>query len=391
MKLANKYILKLLFSRFFTILLFVILFEFFQEITRGHLLQICSFFETIFILPLLVPYIIFQFLPFIFFLTLITTIIKLYSTNELITLKIIGFSHKKLIKLFAYFTCFIIIFSLLISFIYPKTNFLFQNKKNNFEIENILKILVPNKINKIYNHDIVFSKIDSNNIIHNATIFVNSNNEDSNNKKNKNINYLDNQKEYTIYLDKITFEYNKNNELIAKCKNVDLIINNTNNKQKEINNFFKDDNNTITAFFEQIDILLGELINNHHNKNKKNNYINNFNKMSLLKLIKAKTQDKKQEIEKQFEIQSRLLFNVIIILSIFATCCLLFIQSTNKIKSKKTIIVAIIFGLYLSLSREFFLRTAISNNLLFIYYMLLVLIIIIFLLFSLFYYKFLKK
>ena len=125
----KKYIFKLLFYRFFAVLSCFIIFGLFQEIAKGEILKFCSINQLFEILHLLVPFIVFQFLPFVYFITLFIVITELYFNNEILFLKTSGLSNLSIIKFFFHFALFILLFSFFISFVYPYSNLKFNQKK----------------------------------------------------------------------------------------------------------------------------------------------------------------------------------------------------------------------------------------------------------------------
>ena len=106
MQIYEKYIMKLLFARFWVVVFCVSIFGVFQETMKGELLAMCSFGQMMVILPLMLPFILFQFLPFLYFGVLLLVLTEIYSNNELISFKTIGIPNTSMMKVFFKFSCF---------------------------------------------------------------------------------------------------------------------------------------------------------------------------------------------------------------------------------------------------------------------------------------------
>ena len=320
MFLYEKYILKLLFSRFSVILFCTSLFGIFQELTKGTLLIMCTFTQMLTILPLLLPMLIFQFYPFVYFIVLLLVLNEIYNGNELVCFKSIGVSYKKLVLIFFYFACFVLLFFVFLAFLYPKTNELFYRKRNEFGAINILKQLQPNKLNNGYN------------------------------------NY---------------------GEMIARCKNVRIAtIDLRDNGNKKDDNVY----NKSIVNAEDMDVLFDSFFKARNNG--EIHFKQRIRQTGIAKLIKMKNRKKQQKWYLDMlniEIQGRIVVYWFIIIGITFICCLMLLKQTNRIPNKKITSIVVLAGGYIALNRAFILEGCVKKGLLFPYYLHLFLIGAIFL------------
>ena len=156
MKLYGKYITKLFFSRFFVILFCVVLFVVFRELTGVSSILTPS--QTAMITPLFIPYFIFQFLPFVYFGSLLMTMNELYSNNELVSFKATGISYGRLVKVFMIIASIVMLFSAVIVAIYPAGLKQFYKQRNAFTATNLITQLKPKTINMLGENKLYFRR-----------------------------------------------------------------------------------------------------------------------------------------------------------------------------------------------------------------------------------------
>ena len=369
MFLYEKYILKLLFSRFSVILFCTSLFGIFQELTKGTLLIMCTFTQMLTILPLLLPMLIFQFYPFVYFIVLLLVLNEIYNGNELVCFKSIGVSYKKLVLIFFYFACFVLLFFVFLAFLYPKTNELFYRKRNEFGAINILKQLQPNKLNKLGKYQVFFTDIDRNKNLRNITIIKN--------EKDKSIKEEIYEKKKIINMDSMLLGYNNYGEMIARCKNVRIAtIDLRDNGNKKDDNVY----NKSIVNAEDMDVLFDSFFKARNNG--EIHFKQRIRQTGIAKLIKMKNRKKQQKWYLDMlniEIQGRIVVYWFIIIGITFICCLMLLKQTNRIPNKKITSIVVLAGGYIALNRAFILEGCVKKGLLFPYYLHLFLIGAIFL------------
>ena len=412
--------MKLLFSRFFLIVLCTLIFGVFQEMTKIDSFAMCTFWQSITIIPLFLPMIIFQFLPFIYFGSLLLVLNALYFDNELISLKSIGISNKKMMKIFFYFSSFVLLFFITLSLLYPLTNKLFYKKRSYYSASNMLKFLRPNKINYFGKNNIFFTNTDNDGMLYNVTVIKN------NSDRSNNINYDVAVSKQIFFSKNATLGFNSKNELIARCNDTDILYinfqnNNTVNPTEynlctnnaDINclnnnyNYSSPENgkkieenysgrviNKYLIHAITMDVLLDDLFQTDSNKLNLNSFLK---QLSLKKLFKQQCNNKQRQITtkqhgdidqqnktynkictfKKVELHCRIIVYWFVILGLTSICCLLLTRQTNRISAKKITIVTIIIGSYISLSRAFMLEPSIMAEILPIYYCHLLIIIVV--------------
>ena len=383
MKIYEKYLIKLLFARFWIILCCTSIFGIFQEMSKGELLAMCSFNEMMLILPLTLPMLIFQFLPFIYLGTLILVLNEIYSNNELISFKVIGFSNKNIMKVFFYFASFVLLFFVFLGVLYPATNKLFFKQRNYFGASNVLKSLQPNKMNRLGKYNIFFTDIDKDFVLNNVSIIFNNNDRKT---KDRNIKKV-------IYSKKVSFGYNEFDELVARCDDnyifkLDMLgqsegsfIQNATSDNLQDEKKYKTTENTLKAknmiYSKTMDVFFENFFST-----KSNTYLKLKQKLrqtGIITLYKQDFKNKNNQILKLVEFHGRAVIYWFVLLCLTAICCLLLTRQTNRIPAKKPMLIVIVFGGIVSLSRAFFLEPAISSNLLNIYYLHFLLIFCLFL------------
>jgi len=358
-KIYEKYLLKLLFSRFGIILFCTSIFGIFQEMSKGELLAMCSFNEMMLILPLTLPMLLFQFLPFIYLGTLILVMNEIYSNNELISFKVIGLSNIKLMRVFFYFSGFMLFFFVFLGILYPATNKFFYKQRNMFGASNVLKVLQPNKMNRIGKYNIFFTDIDENYVLQNVSILAHDNKTSVENRVQK-----------VIYSKNMSFGYNSYGELIAKCDDSKIIKFDFTPFYETNNNKSTEDNILITKNVinnDKMDVLFENFFSTKNSNNLK--LKQKYRQTGIITLYNKKEKNRKIHLIKQLEIQGRFVIYWFVILCLTAICCILLKRQTNRIPSKTSMIVVILFGGYISLSRAFFLEPAITANVLILYYL----------------------
>lgn len=373
----QKYIIKLLFSRFFAILLCVSIFGVFQEITKGELLKICTFWQALLIIFLLLPMVLFSFLPFVHLGTLFVVLDGLYSNNELISFKAIGLSHRQLMKVFLYFTLFVLGFFVFLGLLYPVSNTLFYRQKSIFGAGNVLKMLQPGKINKFGEYEIIFYKKKGNKL-YDVMVLAN-NNVSSKNKNGK-------TEEKAIFSKTMSFSYNEFHELVVSCTDADiLIINNDSNKkmtnEKKIlvyNNGLdghdklkngKTNSDVVVKraiHSKKLDALFDALIKTQTSEELK--YKQQLRRMGLISVLNKKTFDKHQQKIKKLELHGRAVVYWFVISAITYVCCMLLVRQNNRIPMPKIMFMVFTLSSIISLSRAFLLESLIMSRALFLYY-----------------------
>lgn len=344
----EKYILRLLFSRFFVILVCTVVFGLLQEITREKALSVCTFWQMMLILPLIIPMILFLFFPFIYLGTLLLVIGEMHSNNEQISLKSIGVSDWRISRVFFYFSIFGLCVFVVLGLIYPATNRLFLRQKNIFSGSNLLKSLKPNQVNKFSKYDIFFTKIDADGKLKNVNIVINDKN------KTKKI----------IFSDSILLNYNKFDELIAHCWDSDILTIKFGNEEKQKKE------TTITTQtatrVKEMDVLLSDFFQQNNNKNTR--YKQRLRQTGLLTLLKIKPVFFYEQVVRKTEIHGRAVVYWFIIIALTFLCCVLLRRKPNRFSSWKITLFIITLSLLLALSKAFILEIAIANNMLFFYY-----------------------
>ena len=380
MTVYQKYIIKSLFSRFFAILLCVSIFGVFQEAAKGELLKICTFWQAILVILLLLPMVLFSFLPFVHLGTLFVVLDDLYSSNELISFKAIGLSHRQLMKIFLYFTLFVLGFFVFLGLIYPASNRLFYRQKSIFAVSNMLKTLQPDKINMFGRHKIIFDTIKDNKLYN--VIILNNNIASEN--KNKTA------EEKVIFSKTISFYYNKFQELIAHCTDADILIINSNggdNKKTaddrrtfvysnilSSKKYSKPENRKASSgvalqrviHAENMDALFDELIQTKTTPELR--YKQQLRKIGLISMLNRKTFNKDQEKIKKLELHGRAVVYWFVISTITFICCVLLVRQSVRISATKTVFMVFALSLIVALSRAFLLESLIMSKALFLYY-----------------------
>ena len=359
----------MLLSRFSVIFFCTSLFVIFQEITKGILLVMCTFIQMLTILPLLLPMLVFQFLPFIYFLTLFLVLSEIYNDNELVCFKSIGISYKKIVLIFCYFACFILLLFVLLAFLYPKTNEIFYKKRNEFGAINILKQLQPNKLNTFGKYQVFFTDIDENNNLRNVSILKN--------EKDKKTNEEIYKKKKIIHMDSMLLGYNNYGELIARCKNVKIAtIDLRDNNEDDENNIY----NTSVVRAEYMDVLFDSFF-----QAKNNGDINVKQLLRQMDIVKIKSIKDSGVGPRWYldmaniEFQGRIVVYWFVIIGITFICCLMLLKQTNRISNKR-ITSIVVFGCgYMAVNKAFILEGCVKKNMLLPYYLHLFLIGIFFL------------
>ena len=381
LQIGEKYILKLLFSRFFAITFCASIFGIFQEMSKGYLLVMCTFGQMVLILPLILPYILFGFLPFVLFGTIFLVLNELYSSNELISFKALGVSNKKLLAVFYMFLTFVMVFFAGLALLYPAANKQFYKLQNKFGATNVLKALQPNKITKFGKYYIFFTDIDKNNNLSNVTIVHNANMSNYNEQKNKNVT----SKQSVFNFEKMVFVYNDHDELIANGKNGKIATiqfenknNNKNKNNKSENSQTKNEQeemrNKNLARPETSYILFSDFFSVKTNWNTRYRVL--LQKTGLSSLLKMPTKNKKEQLWKDVEIHTRAVSYFFVLFLITASLCLLILRKNNRISAKKLTITAIVIAAVSSLSTAFILQAAIVLQIVPIYYGLFVIAVI---------------
>lgn len=348
MMMFEKYILRLLSSRFFVILACTIIFGLLQEITREKALSVCTFWQMMLILPLTTPMILFLFFPFIYLGTLLLVISEMHSNNEQIILKSIGISDWRISRVFFYFSIFGLFVFIVLGLLYPATNRLLLRQKNIFSGSNLLKSLKPNQVNKFGKYDIFFTKIDADGKLKNVNIVINNKN------KTKKI----------VFSDSILLNYNKFDELIAHCWDSDILTIKFSNEEKQKTETII---TTQTAtHVKEMDVLLSDFFQQNNDKNTK--YKQRLRQIGLLTLLKIKPVFSYEGIVKKTEIHGRAVVYWFVITALTFLCCVLLRRKPNRFSSWKITLFIVTLSLLLALSRAFVLELAIINNMLFFYY-----------------------
>ena len=357
MKIYEKYILNLLIVRFSIILFFVSIFGIFQEMAKGDILKFCSFWQSIMILPITLPFLLFQFLPFVYFGTLLMVLNKLHSKNELLSLKTIGISNKKITAIFFHFAAIVLLFFILTGLIYPSTNKLFFKLKNNFKAINVLNVLYPKTINEFGDYMFFFSNIDKHNVMHNVSIFANKKNgismlQDENDIKNSN--------KKIIFSKSMSFGYNNFNELVAHCEDNDVLT---------IKNTHDNVNNTTVeqvVHSDYMDVLIDEFFKLKTTVELR--YKQKLRQTSLIDLfLKKDVQDPVQNKMRKTEIYSRVVIYWFVLLTITSVCCLLLIRESSRFSEKKIMAIVIVVGSVCALWRAFLLEGIVFAGLEFVH------------------------
>lgn len=373
MKLYKKYILKLLFSRFAAIMLCVSVFGVFQEFAKGKLLLMCTFWQTMLILPLMLPMILFQFLPFIYFGTLLLVQNELYSNNELIGFKTTGLSNRQIMRVFLLFSCFVLFVFVLLGIVYPYTNGFFSKTRSAFGVKNVLKTIQPRIISQLGEYKILCDRIDKNGILYNVSIFFDKTNNISFGATN---NVELNKK--IIFSKKMFFGYNKFDELVARLVDDDIAIikfdgnfddkSCCNNDRKIQGVGMQNEENLQNCnpelrqviHVKKMDALFDDFLqlNNYGSLA----YKQKIRQTDVMNLFKIKANSKSSRHIKQLEIHSRVIVYWFIITALTFVCCLLLKRQTNRVPSLRCTSIVIVIGFVVSLSRAFVLDVAITNN-----------------------------
>ena len=339
--LYEKYTFGLLLSRFGLILFCVSIFGIFQEFTaNSSVAAILTYSQLAMLSPFLLPQLLFQFMPFVHLGTLFFVLNELYNNNELISFKALGFSYRKLFNVFAFFTLFVLIITIALALIYPKTNSFFLSQRNLFGATNFLQHLEPGKINSFGNkYKIFFNSIDKQKKLHNVTITTSA----------------DDDRQRIIYADDVVLGYNDNNQLVARCRNVDVLDMNLGKAKKKLIGKENEEHKKrkITNIkMEGIDLLFDTVFKNAYSsmsvKEKK------IARMTDLTTLWKKYNNKDANtMAITIEWHSRCYAYYVIIITITAVCCLLLRRQTNRIPAKRLTLLVILLAGAMSLSRAF--------------------------------------
>ena len=339
--LYEKYTFGLLLSRFGLILFCVSIFGIFQEFTaNSSVAAILTYSQLAMLSPFLLPQLLFQFMPFVHLGTLFFVLNELYNNNELISFKALGFSYRKLFNVFAIFTLFVLVITIALALIYPKTNSFFLSQRNLFGATNFLQHLEPGKINSFGNkYKIFFNSIDKQKKLHNVTITTSMNDD----------------RHRIIYADDVVLGYNDNNQLVARCRNVDVLDMNLGNAKKKLigkENEEPKKQKITNIKMEGIDLLFDTIFKNAYSsmsvKEKKIARMTN-----LKKLWKKYNNKETNTMAITIEWHSRCYAYYAIITTITAVCCLLLRRQTNRIPAKRLTMFVILLAGAMSLSRAF--------------------------------------
>ena len=352
----EKYTFGLLLSRFGLILFCVSIFGIFQEFTaNSSVAAILTYSQLAMLSPFLLPQLLFQFMPFVHLGTLFFVINELYNNNELISFKALGFSYRKLFNVFAIFTLFVLIITIALALIYPKTNSFFLSQRNLFGATNFLQHLEPGKINSFGNkYKIFFNSIDKQKKLHNVTITTSA----------------DDDRQRIIYADDVVLGYNDNNQLVARCRNVDVLDMNFGKAKKKLigkENEEQKKQKITNIKMEGIDLLFDTVFKNAYSsmsvKEKK------IARMTNLTTLWKKYNDKKTNtMAITIEWHSRCYAYYAIIITITAVCCLLLRRQTNRIPAKRLTLFVILLAGAMSLSRAFELDFFYEANIINMFY-----------------------
>ena len=337
MKLYEKYITKLFFSRFFVILFCVVLFVVFRELTGVS--AILTSLQTAMITPLFIPFFIFQFLPFIYFGSLLMTMNELYSNNELVSFKATGVSYAYLIRVFLRIAFIVMLFLGVIIALYPAGLKQFYKQRNMFTATNLITQLKPKTINKIGANTIYFRRINSESDLIDFTLIQ----EEKNKKK--------------IFFSKnVKLFYDDNDRLNARCSQVNInniTINDKTNKSSVYN-----------VKMDIADIDIDEFLQT--GKPTQITGSNRIKSMGLFSLIKNYINGDNFDVKYEFHSRCICMF-----LSIFAMTfcfCLLLLRQTNRIPNKKLLLTAIILGANFSIARAYELEGFLKANKVWLFY-----------------------
>ena len=372
MQIYEKYIMKLLFARFWVVVFCVSVFGVFQETMKGELLAMCSFGQMMVILPLMLPFILFQFLPFLYFGVLLLVLTEIYSNNELISFKTIGIPNTSMMKVFFKFSCFVLIFFITLAIIYPGSNKLFLKQRNNFGVSNVLKTLKPKKINSIGKYNVFFTKIDQQNILYNVSIFTKGN-------QNKS-NYPQNQKEKVFFHKVVRLGYNNVDEMIACCDDSDIIdLEFTNNNQKQNTkntsvgqNTSNSENNDVLNVIKQsvklqtMDVLLDDFFYTSKTPEIKTKQL--LRQTGIITLWRKAKQNNFVDILYNLEIHGRAFVYWFVLLTLTGLSCLLLLRYNNRIKATKTTFFVIICTAVVSMTKAFVLQKILELHFVGVFY-----------------------
>ncbi len=426
-RVYERYIIKLLFSRFFVVFLCTLIFSVFQEMTKLDSFAMCTFWQTVLIVPLLLPMILFQFLPFIYFGSLLLVLSDLYSSNELIGFKATGISNKQLAKVFFYFSSFILLLFVALSLLYPLTNKFFYRQRSYYGASNMFNALQSNKINYFTKkYEIFFTDIDDNDVLHNVTII----------KNNSTTSSGDTGKQI-VFSKKVTLGFDDDGGFVARCEDAEIVdvkfrcsctddddtgecsecirsgdaIKNVTNGDSESTREYdgkgenggdagdvmtykkrkrpdvSDDSgiifNRYTSHVATMDISLSDMFQIDASKL---TLKNTLRQLGIVRLIAFRCDEQYADSEngidrcdiiRKTEIHGRVVIYWFIILGLTSVCCLLILRQGSRITSRKITITALIVGSYVSLSRAFTLEPSITADVLPIYYLHLLAIILI--------------
>ena len=338
MKLYEKYITKLFFSRFFVILFCVVLFVVFRELTGVSLILTPS--QVAMITPLFIPFFIFQFLPFIYFGSLLMTMNELYSNNELVSFKATGISYGRLIKVFLRISFIVMLFVGFIVVIYPVGLKQFYKQRNLFTATNLITQLKPKVINKLGANTVYFRRINSDNDLIDFTLIQ------------------ANQNKKKIFFSKnVKLFYDENDKLNARCHQVNInniTINDKTNKHSVYN-----------VKMEVADIDIDEFL--QINKTARLTGESRIKSIGLFSLIKHYLND--NDFYVNYEFHSRCICMFLSIFSMTCCFCLLLLRQTNRIPNKKLLLTAIILGANFSIARAYELEGFLKANKVWMFYL----------------------
>jgi lipopolysaccharide export LptBFGC system permease protein LptF len=171
---------------------------------------------------------IFHFIPYILFGGFVAGLSTLINSNEMISFKIFGISHKRLLLpiISMATTCSIAIF--LLTIISPISFQQFYISRNNYHSANLFSSIKEKTINNLGKNIMYIDKLDKNSIMHRVTIIT-----------------KDPKKQKVIFITEAKIGYNQLNDMIIEGQNATVTIT-LDGKEK-------------TIHFENIEILYSEL------------------------------------------------------------------------------------------------------------------------------------
>ena len=345
--------MKLFLSRFFIITFFALIFGIFQQFSSSSVYLTTS--QLASIIPLFMPYVLFQFIPFIYLGTMMIVMNDIYSNNELVSFKSVSISHNQLVKIFFKISIIIELFALLIINLYPFTLKQYYQKKVTFSSQNIINNLKPKTLITLGNNTIIFRAIDKQNKIKDILITQNIKSGIKNDKIIKRIFFA---KECLLGVE-------DNKQLIATCLNANINIFQQELENKKLN----------SISFEKLDIDLNELLDNKNYSAKLTgkNKIRSTNSYNLIKLYCNKTTRTTDVI---IEFHNRLFCIFIMIFTMTAISSLLLFRQTNRIRNRKLFLTFILLGILTAISRSFILEGLVLSNMTFLFYLLFIIMLI---------------